>query len=48
MSATVDAERFSKYFGGCPIIRVPGFTYPVKSLPLIVTCHLSEKNTVVC
>ncbi|XP_043699268.1 DExH-box ATP-dependent RNA helicase DExH6-like isoform X2 [Telopea speciosissima] len=30
MSATLDAERFSQYFGGCPIIRVPGFTYPVK------------------
>lgn len=29
MSATIDAERFSQYFGGCPIIRVPGFTYPV-------------------
>lgn len=31
MSATLDAERFSQYFGGCPIIRVPGFTYPVKT-----------------
>ncbi|KAG9439528.1 hypothetical protein H6P81_019693 [Aristolochia fimbriata] len=31
MSATLDAERFSEYFGGCPIIRVPGFTYPVKT-----------------
>ncbi|XP_042513629.1 DExH-box ATP-dependent RNA helicase DExH6-like [Macadamia integrifolia] len=30
MSATLDAERFSQYFGGCPIIRVQGFTYPVK------------------
>ena len=29
MSATIDAERFSEYFGGCPIIRVPGFTHPV-------------------
>ncbi|KAI4381209.1 hypothetical protein MLD38_007306 [Melastoma candidum] len=28
MSATLDAERFANYFGGCPIIRVPGFTYP--------------------
>ncbi|XP_051151910.1 DExH-box ATP-dependent RNA helicase DExH6 [Andrographis paniculata] len=34
MSATIDADRFSKYFGGCPIIQVPGFTYPVKSLYL--------------
>ncbi|KAK6917992.1 Helicase, C-terminal [Dillenia turbinata] len=30
MSATIDSERFSEYFGGCPIIQVPGFTYPVK------------------
>lgn len=30
MSATIDAERFSKYFNGCPIIQVPGFTYPVR------------------
>ncbi|CAI9275397.1 unnamed protein product [Lactuca saligna] len=34
MSATLDAERFSQYFGGCPIIRVPGFTYNVKRLYL--------------
>nr|XP_016442949.1 PREDICTED: DExH-box ATP-dependent RNA helicase DExH6-like isoform X1 [Nicotiana tabacum] len=34
MSATLDAEHFSKYFGGCPIIRVPGFTYPVKTFYL--------------
>ncbi|KAF5744051.1 ATP-dependent RNA helicase DHX36-like isoform X1 [Tripterygium wilfordii] len=31
MSATLDADRFSQYFGGCPIIRVPGFTYPVEA-----------------
>lgn len=34
MSATIDAERFSEYFGGCPIIRVPGFTHPVKTFYL--------------
>nr|XP_029117614.1 DExH-box ATP-dependent RNA helicase DExH6 isoform X1 [Elaeis guineensis] len=34
MSATIDAERFSKYFNGCPIIQVPGFTYPVKTFYL--------------
>ncbi|TYG72697.1 hypothetical protein ES288_D04G042500v1 [Gossypium darwinii] len=34
MSATLDSERFSQYFGGCPIIRVPGFTYPVRSFYL--------------
>ncbi|KAG4921055.1 hypothetical protein JHK86_049868 [Glycine max] len=31
MSASVDAARFSQYFGVCPIIYVPGLTYPVKT-----------------
>ncbi|XP_020599675.1 DExH-box ATP-dependent RNA helicase DExH6-like isoform X2 [Phalaenopsis equestris] len=31
MSATIDVERFSQYFSGCPVIQVPGFTYPVKT-----------------
>lgn len=30
MSATLNAEQFSEYFGGCPMIHIPGFTYPVK------------------
>ncbi|GAO15144.1 hypothetical protein UVI_02029580 [Ustilaginoidea virens] len=29
MSATVDAERFSNYLGGAPILNVPGRTFPV-------------------
>lgn len=29
MSATVDAQRISKYCGGCPTIAVPGRTFPV-------------------
>ncbi|XP_036369202.1 ATP-dependent DNA/RNA helicase DHX36 isoform X3 [Octopus sinensis] len=30
MSATLNAEMFSIYFGGAPMINIPGFTYPVK------------------
>lgn len=30
MSATFDAARFSHYFGGCPVITVPGRTFPVE------------------
>lgn len=30
MSATIDAEKFSAYFDGAPIITVEGRTYPVK------------------
>lgn len=29
MSATLDAEKFSSYFGGCPVLQVPGRTFPV-------------------
>lgn len=29
MSATVDAERFSRYLGEAPILNVPGRTFPV-------------------
>jgi ATP-dependent RNA helicase DHX29 len=30
MSATVDAEKFSKYMGGAPVLNVPGRTFPVR------------------
>ncbi|KAH6613601.1 P-loop containing nucleoside triphosphate hydrolase protein [Chaetomium sp. MPI-SDFR-AT-0129] len=30
MSATVDAERFSKYLGDAPVLTVPGRTFPVR------------------
>ena len=31
MSATVDADRFSKYLGGAPVLEVPGRTFPVRT-----------------
>ncbi|EPQ31354.1 uncharacterized protein PFL1_00689 [Pseudozyma flocculosa PF-1] len=31
-SATLDAEKFSTYFLGCPIFTIPGRTYPVEVL----------------
>nr|CAB3472473.1 unnamed protein product [Digitaria exilis] len=31
MSATLNAELFSSYFGGAPMIHIPGFTYPVRN-----------------
>jgi ATP-dependent RNA helicase DHX29 len=30
MSATVDAEKISTFFGGCPFLSVPGRTFPVQ------------------
>src|SRR5205814_3182574 len=29
-SATIDTERFSRFFGGAPVIEVSGRTYPVE------------------
>ncbi|KAJ8032843.1 ATP-dependent RNA helicase DHX36 [Holothuria leucospilota] len=29
MSATLNANMFSEYFGNCPMIDIPGFTFPV-------------------
>ncbi|KAJ6810675.1 DExH-box ATP-dependent RNA helicase DExH3 isoform X1 [Iris pallida] len=31
MSATLNAELFSKFFGGALTIHIPGFTYPVRA-----------------
>ncbi|XP_035994132.1 ATP-dependent RNA helicase DHX30 isoform X1 [Fundulus heteroclitus] len=30
MSATGDNQRLAEYFGGCPVIKVPGFMHPVR------------------
>lgn len=30
MSATLNAELFSNFFGGAPVIHIPGFTHPVR------------------
>ncbi|GMP98569.1 hypothetical protein CsSME_00046401 [Camellia sinensis var. sinensis] len=32
MSATINAELFSKYFGNAPTIHIPGLTFPVAEL----------------
>jgi ATP-dependent helicase HrpB len=29
MSATIDAERVAAFLGGCPVVQVPGRTYPL-------------------
>ncbi len=31
-SATLDATKFSRYFNGCPIVEIPGRTFPVEIL----------------
>lgn len=34
MSATLDADKIAGYFGGCPVISIPGRTFPVESVYL--------------
>ncbi|XP_068568251.1 ATP-dependent DNA/RNA helicase DHX36 [Cebidichthys violaceus] len=34
MSATLNAEKFSKYFDNCPMIHIPGLTFPVEEFLL--------------
>ncbi|XP_055722145.1 ATP-dependent RNA helicase DHX30 isoform X2 [Salvelinus fontinalis] len=34
MSATGDNQRLAQYFGGCPVVSVPGFMHPVRDLYL--------------
>jgi ATP-dependent RNA helicase DHX29 len=34
MSATVDAAKLSNFFDGCPVLHVPGRTFPVDALYL--------------
>ena len=42
MSATVNAQRFSHYLGGAPILNVPGRIYPVEALYLEDAIEVSK------
>ena len=45
MSATVNAERFSDYLGGAPIMNVPGRTFPVETKYLEDAVEVTGFNT---
>ncbi|EKX39133.1 hypothetical protein GUITHDRAFT_143740 [Guillardia theta CCMP2712] len=32
MSATLNAQHFQEYFSGCPLLHIPGFTFPEEEL----------------
>ncbi|KAH0543279.1 hypothetical protein FGG08_002342 [Glutinoglossum americanum] len=42
MSATMDAQRFSSYLGGAPVLTVPGRTFPVETKYLEDAIELTE------
>ncbi|XP_012735215.2 ATP-dependent RNA helicase DHX29 [Fundulus heteroclitus] len=52
MSATVDCDKFSSYFNRCPVISIPGRTFPVEVYHLedIVeqTGYVLEKDSEYC
>lgn len=45
MSATVNAERFSDYLGGAPVMNVPGRTFPVDTRYLEDAVEVTNFNT---
>ncbi|KAM9801453.1 ATP-dependent DNA/RNA helicase DHX36 [Neosynchiropus ocellatus] len=50
MSATLNAEKFSKYFDKCPIIHITGLTFPVEEFLLedvveMLRYHPKNQNT---
>ena len=38
-SATLDGEKFSAYYGNCPVFNIPGRTFPVQ------ISHSKENHT---
>lgn len=40
MSATVDCHKFSNYFNRCPVVTIPGRTFPVEVRGALVCFHL--------
>jgi ATP-dependent RNA helicase DHX36 len=44
MSATLNAEQFAKYYGDCPCIDIPGFTYPVTEYYLEDVLEMTRYN----
>ncbi|KAI0348676.1 P-loop containing nucleoside triphosphate hydrolase protein [Trametopsis cervina] len=42
MSATLDADKISSYFDGCPVLQVPGRTFPVEVMYLEDAVELTK------
>ena len=49
MSATLDAKLFSNFYGGAPVINVPGRTFPIHSYyledVLEATSHIIDEDS---
>lgn len=48
MSATLDAAKISSYFNGCPVINIPGKSFPVEVTLKVLLLYLSSIRRVCC
>ncbi|XP_077991245.1 ATP-dependent DNA/RNA helicase DHX36-like [Glandiceps talaboti] len=46
MSATLNADKFSSYYGNCPMVTIPGFTFPVTEYWIEDVLQLTSYRTV--
>lgn len=42
MSASLNQEKFSNFFGSCPILEIPGRLFPVKT----IYCNMIGKDDI--
>ncbi|KAL2610736.1 hypothetical protein R1flu_029309 [Riccia fluitans] len=47
MSATLDASVFTRYFNCCPLVNIPGMTYPVKVFFMEDLPQIMRQNSLV-
>ncbi len=42
MSATLNGSQFAEYYGGCPVLHIPGFMFPVTAFYLPDLLHMID------
>jgi ATP-dependent RNA helicase DHX36 len=42
MSATLNGSQFAEYYGGCPVLHIPGFMFPVTAYYLPDLLHMID------
>jgi ATP-dependent RNA helicase DHX36 len=42
MSATLNGSQFAEYYGGCPVLHIPGFMFPVTAYYLPELLHMID------
>ena len=47
MSATIDTQMFTEYFGNCPIVEIEGRSFPVQGIITITCKYISLFHNVI-